>query len=49
MFRSKSRRHVLTENDSEFVCNIKGEKFKVKVPVGGHFVYNAICAATVGS
>ena len=40
---------VLNENDSEFVCNIKGEKFKVKVPVGGiHFVYNAICAATVG-
>ena len=40
---------VLNENDSEFVCNIKGDKFRVKVPVGGiHFVYNAICAATVG-
>ena len=40
---------VLNENDSEFICNIKGEKFKVKVPVGGiHFVYNALCAATVG-
>ena len=41
---------ILNENDSEFICNIKGEKFKVKVPVGGiHFVYNAICAATVGT
>ena len=40
---------ILNENDSEFVCNLKGEKFKVKVPVGGiHFVYNALCAATVG-
>ena len=29
---------------------IKGEKFKIKVPVGGiHFVYNAICAVTVGT
>lgn len=41
---------ILNENDSEFVCNLKGEKFKVKVPVGGiHFVYNALCAATVGN
>ena len=40
---------VLNENDSEFICNLKGEKFKVNVPVGGvHFVYNALCAATVG-
>lgn len=40
---------ILNENDSEFVCNLKGEKFKVKVLVGGiHFVYNALCAATVG-
>ncbi len=41
---------VLNENESEFVCNIKGEKFNVRVPVGGiHFVYNALCAATVGT
>lgn len=41
---------ILNENNSEFICNIKGNKFKVKVPVGGiHFVYNAICAATVGN
>lgn len=41
---------ILNENDSEFICNLEGEKFKVKVPVGGiHFVYNALCAATVGS
>ena len=39
----------LNENDSEFICNLKGERFKVKVPVGGiHFVYNGLCAATVG-
>ena len=39
---------ILNENDSEFICNIKGEEFKIKVPVGGiHFVYNAICAATL--
>lgn len=39
----------LEENSSEFICNLNGEKFEVKVPVGGvHFVYNALCAATVG-
>ena len=41
---------ILNENNSAFICNLKGEKFKVKVPVGGiHFVYNALCAATVGN
>lgn len=41
---------ILNENNSEFICNFKGEKFKVKVPVGGiHFVYNSLCAATVGN
>lgn len=41
---------TLNENNSEFICDLKGEKFKVKVPVGGiHFVYNALCAATVGN
>ncbi len=40
---------ILGENNSEFICNIKGDKFNVNVPVGGiHFVYNALCAATVG-
>ena len=40
----------LNENDSEFICNLKGEKFKIKVPVGGiHFIYNALCAVTVGN
>ena len=39
----------LNENDSEFICNLDGEKFVIKVPVGGiHFVYNSLCAATVG-
>lgn len=41
---------ILNENDSEFVCNLNGNKFKVKVPVGGiHFVYNSLCAATVAN
>ena len=41
---------VLNENNSEFVCILKGNKFKVKVPVGGiHFVYNSLCAAAVGN
>ena len=38
-----------SEDNSEFICNIHGEKFKVQIPVGGeHFVYNALCAVTVG-
>lgn len=41
---------VLNDNSSEFVCNLRGEKFKVKVPVGGiHFVYNSLCAITVAN
>ena len=40
----------LKENSSEFICNLNGKKFKVTVPVGGiHFVYNALCAITVGN
>ena len=40
---------VLNDNGSEFICNLNGDKFKVKVPVGGiHFVYNALCAVTIG-
>ncbi len=41
---------VLSENKSRFVCNFKGDKFEVTVPVGGiHFVYNALCAIAVGN
>ena len=40
---------VLNENNSEFICELDGEVINVKVPVGGiHFVYNALCAITVG-
>ena len=40
---------VEKEEYSEFTCNIEDEKFKVRVPVAGrHFIYNALCAATVG-
>ena len=39
----------LKEDSSEFICNLKGKRFKVIVPVGGiHFVYNALCAIMVG-
>lgn len=41
---------VLNENNSKFICNLNGKKFEINVPVGGiHFVYNALCAVTVGS
>ena len=40
---------ILQENYSEFICNIDGESFKAKVPVGGkHFILNSLCAALVG-
>lgn len=39
----------LEEKKSKFVCNIDGEKHLIEVPVGGiHFVYNALCAISVG-
>lgn len=39
----------LKEDCSIFDCVIGNEKIKIRVPVNGiHFVYNAICAATVG-
>ncbi len=35
---------------SNFTCTIKGNKEKIKVPVGGeHFVLNSLCAITVGT
>lgn len=41
---------VSNENSSEFTCVVKDKQFKVSVPVGGmHFVYNALCAITIGS
>lgn len=37
------------EEYSEFVCNLKGEKFNVKVPVAGvHFIMNALSAIAIG-
>lgn len=39
----------LKEYSSEFTAKIDSEELRVKVPVGGkHFVYNALCAITVG-
>ena len=41
---------ILKEDYSEFIYNKNGEKFKINVPVGGiHFVYNALCAVTIGN
>lgn len=35
---------------TKFICHIDNKQFEVEVPVGGiHFVYNALCAATVGN
>ena len=40
----------LEDSYSEFICNIKNNKFEVKVPVGGkHFVLNSLCAALIGN
>ena len=34
---------------SKFICNIDNKKIDVEIPVAGrHFIYNALCAATVG-
>lgn len=39
----------LKEYSSEFTAIIDKEQLQVKVPIGGkHFVYNALCAITVG-
>lgn len=39
----------LDKYDSNFTCIANGEEFTINVPVGGmHFVYNALCAVTVG-
>ena len=39
----------LEENKSTFICKYKNKEIKVKVPRGGiHYVYNAICAISVG-
>ena len=38
------------EENSEFTCNLKGNKFNIKVPVAGvHFVMNALSAIAVGN
>lgn len=40
---------VLNDSGSEFNCITNDEKFNISVPVSGnHFVYNALCAITIG-
>ena len=37
------------EYGSNFICNCKGDKFNIEVPVGGDaFIFNALCASLVG-
>ena len=37
------------EQKTEFLCNIENNQTKIEVPVPGrHFVYNALCAITIG-
>jgi len=45
----KAENIVLNSNGSSFKCKYKAEEFEVEVQIGGnHFVYNALCAITVG-
>lgn len=43
--------NILEESEqSKFTCHIGNTSFDVTVPVGGkHFIYNALCAATIGN
>ena len=45
----KAKNIKLEENTSKFICENKGEKINIEVPVGGeHFILNALCGLTVG-
>jgi len=40
---------ILNDHGSSFVCEAKGEKISIDVPVAGeHYIYNALCAVAVG-
>ena len=40
---------ILNDHGSSFVCEAKGEKISIDVPVvGEHYIYNALCAVAVG-
>ena len=40
---------ILNEHGSSFICEAKGEKIQINVPVAGeHYIYNALCAVAVG-
>ena len=46
---SKAKDIYLMEQSSKFTAITENEKYEITVPVGGeHFVYNALCALTVG-
>ena len=41
---------VLKDDSSEFICNNKNNKIKIKVPVGGeYFILNALCSVAVAN
>ena len=40
---------ILNDYGSSFICETKGEKISINVPVAGeHYIYNALCAVAVG-
>lgn len=40
---------ILNDYGSSFICEAKGEKISINVPVvGEHYIYNALCAVAVG-
>lgn len=40
---------MLKQDGSEFICHIKNENVRIRVPVGGeHFILNSLCAVSVG-
>ena len=40
---------ILNDHGSSFICETKGEKISIDVPVAGeHYIYNALCAVAVG-
>lgn len=46
---SKAKDIYLMEQSSKFTAITENEKYEITVPVGGeHFIYNALCALTVG-
>lgn len=40
---------ILNDHGGSFICDARGEKISINVPVAGeHYIYNALCAVAVG-